>query len=216
VFKSRISGDSYTSDILRYTVSIDKVDKVSSLSSATYGRLALLGKDAKTIFHFGGIADGKAVHKFETLTDTIVRLPKELPVPVMYISGASINGTVSIFDGRSRQIIEFIEESGSSGIIGHLPFQTDASVVASTTAIPDGKDGVWLFAGNDAKPTNPILQYNTTTKDVNISLPNTTSLPTLYYVPASVYNGRQGYLIGGLGRVTEGDGSSHPSNGILR
>jgi hypothetical protein len=48
----------------------------------------------------------------------------------------------------------------------------------------------------------PFL-FNTTTKAVYRSSANTTSLPTMYYAPASVSDGRYGYLIGGLGSVEE-------------
>jgi hypothetical protein len=45
---------------------------------------------------------------------------------------------------------------------------------------------------------------------------DTTSLPTLSNVPVSVRDGSHGYIIGGIGRVPEGDGSFHPSNGMVR
>jgi hypothetical protein len=94
--------------------------------------------------------------------------------------------------------MEFSEETGTGRIIGDLPFQNDTSnyIVESTTAISDRKDGVWLFAGNWLKPTNPILLFNTTTKEVYYSSANTTSLPTLYQTPASVSDGRADISLG--------------------
>jgi hypothetical protein len=144
-----------------------------------------------------------------------VQLPTALPSPVGAAGALSINGTIFIFNGWTRNILEFDQESETATIIGDLPFQTGTSTVSSTTAIPNGQDGVWLFAGNDPKASNPVLIFNTVNKAVTIPTVNTTSLPTLYYTPASVWSSRHGYLIGGLGSAQESDGSYHPSNGIL-
>jgi hypothetical protein len=100
-------------------------------------------------------------------------------------------------------------------IIGDLPFQSGNSTVLSTTAIPNGNDGVWLFAGTNPKPTNPVLLFNTVNKLVNIPTENLASLPTLFFQPAPVWEGRQGFLIRGLRRVPEIDGTYHPTNKIL-
>jgi hypothetical protein len=127
----------------------------------------------------------------------------------------SSNGTIFIFNGGQRNILEFNQESETGKIIGDLPFQTETSPVNSTTAISNGQDGVWLFAGNNPKATNPVLLFNTENKVVYIPTVNSTSLPTLYYVPASVRDGNHGYLIGGLGNAQESDGSYHPTNGII-
>jgi hypothetical protein len=207
-----IDGRFYTSDILRYSVSLDKIEKVSSLQEAHYGGLALKAKDGTTIYYFGGSHSRRSVQKFDPLTNFTVTLPTQLPSDLYYAGGVSILP----FNGRERNIMEFSEETGSARIIGDLPFQNGTSPVTSTTAVPDGKDGVWLFAGNDRKPTNPILLFNTTTKDIQSSLANATSMPTLFYLPASVSDGCYGYLIGGLGRAKEIDGCTHPSNGVLR
>jgi hypothetical protein len=205
-----------TGDILRYSVSLDQIEIVSSLSSSTSEGLALIAKDRTTIYHFGGMYSARRVDKFDSLTNSTVQLPTPLPTNVAFSSGVSIGGTIYLFDGFERKIMEFSEETGTAGIIGDLPFQNGTDGVASTTAIPHGKDGVWLFAGCNQKPTNPILFFNTTTKDIYSSSANTTSLPTLYYLPASVSDGRYGYIIGGLGMAKEIDGSTHRSNGILR
>jgi hypothetical protein len=189
---------------------------VSSLTQATYGGLALRAKDGTTIYYFGGLGNERRVHKFDSISISTVRLPTTLPSDVFFSCGVSMSGTIFLFDGKEKKLMEFSEESGTARIIGDLPFENGPSAVYSTTAIPDGKDGVWLFAGDTPKSTNPILLFNTTTKDIYSSSANTTSLPTLYYLPASVSDGRYGYLIGGLGRAKESDGSTHPSNGILK
>jgi hypothetical protein len=171
-----------------------------------------MAKDGTTVYHFMD----SVVYKFDPLTNSTVKLPTNLP-SVLYLSGGvSISGTIYLFDGRQRKVMEFSEETGTARILGDLHFQNDTSAVQSTTAISDGKDGVWLFAGNGQKPTNPILLFNTTTKAVYSSSADTTSMPTLHYAPASVSDGRYGYLIGGLGSVEDVDGSTHPSNGIMR
>jgi hypothetical protein len=155
------------------------------------------------------------VHNFNKETNVTVRLPTTLPSPIYASSGVSINGSHVIFSGQARTILEFSEESEAVKIIGDLPFQDNLSVL-STAAIPNGQDSVWLFAGNSPRSTNPILLFNVTTKNVDSQVANTTSLPTLYQVPVSVSDGRNGYLIGGLGRLRENDGSYYPTNGILR
>jgi hypothetical protein len=203
----------YFADILRYSISQDQIEKVSSLSTDTHGGLAILAHDEKSIYYFGGIPNRTTVYKFDIETNLTLRLPKELPSPVITAAGMSVNGTIFIFNGRQGNILEFSETSETAVIIGDLPFQIVNSTVSSTTAIPNGNDGVWLFAGN--RPTNPVLLFNTVNKVVYIPTENITSLPTLYVQPASVWEGHQGYLIGGLGMVPEIDGSYHPTNGIL-
>jgi hypothetical protein len=189
---------------------------VSSLTEADYAGLALIAKDGTTIYHFGGWNNIRSVHKFDSLTNSTVRLPTDLPSNLYFSGGVSMTGSTFLFAGPQLKVVEFDEETGTARIIGDLPFQNDTSIVESITAIHDGKDGVWLFAGSWPKPTNPILLFNTTTKDVYSSSVNTTSLPTLYIAPASVSDGCYGYLIGGLGRAWESDGSTHPSKGILK
>jgi hypothetical protein len=111
--------------------------------------------------------------------------------------------------------LEFDQGFETARIIGDLLFLNGTSTVWSSAAIPSGKDGVWLFAGNLRLPANPILLFNTTTKVVQVPAVNADSLPTFYEVPASTSGGRYGYLIGGLGRVNESDGSPHPTNCII-
>jgi hypothetical protein len=190
------------------------VEKVSSLQEATFGGLALKAKNGKSIYYFGGYGSPTTVQKFDFLTNSVIRLPTELPSKVFLSGGVSMRGTIFLFDGWERHIMEFREKSGTARIIGHLSFQNVTSGVPSTTAIPDGKVGVWLFAGSLHMPPNPVLLFNTTTKDVYSSSANTTLFPTLYAVP--VVDGRFGYLIGGLGLGMESDGSTHSSKGILR
>jgi hypothetical protein len=203
-------------EILRYSVSLDKVEIVSSFSEFTNYGLAVPGKDGKTIYFFGGISRNASVHKFNSITNVTERLSTPLPYTSnsWFAGGVSINGTIFVFDGR--EILEFSEETETARIIGELSFFNDSSNVLSVTAIPDNNDGIWLFAGNQGKPTYPILQFNTTTRAVQIPNVDTTSLPTLYYDSESVRDGSHGYIIGGIGRAPEEDGSFHPGNGMLR
>jgi hypothetical protein len=212
---NRYNAKALFADILRYSISQDQIEKVSSLSTATEGGLAHLANDGKSIYYFGGHSNLTTVHKFDSETNLTLRLPTELPSPVYYAAAVSINGTILIFNGHQRNILEFSETLETAVIIGDLPFQSGDSTVLSTTAIPNGNDGVWLFAGTNPKPTNPVLLFNTVNKLVYIPTENLASLPTLFFQPASVWEGRQGFLIGGLGRVPEIDGSYHLTNGIL-
>jgi hypothetical protein len=206
-----------TGDILRYSVSLDIVEKVSSLNKAKFGGIALQASDRKTIYYFGGDPDQTDVHKFDSSTNVTVRLSEALPSSVRDAGGISIDGEMFLFDGLRGKILQFSEESETARVIGELPFcNSSSSKVSSTTVIGNGSGGVWLFAGNSIKPDNPILLFNTTTKDVSILSTNTSSIPTLYVHPASVFDGRDGYLIGGLGRTRENDGSTHPGSGFLR
>jgi hypothetical protein len=213
---SRYDSGGGTADILCYSTSVDKIEKVSSLSASNYGGLALQSNDGKSIYYFGGSSSSTSVHNFNRETNLTLRLPTTLPSSVYASSGVSINGSHFIFSGRTRSVLEFSEEFEVGKIIGDLPFQVGTSTVASTTAIPNGQDSVWLFAGSSQRATNPILLFNVTTKDVDVQVANTTTLPTLYQVPVSVSDGRNGYIIGGLGYASESDGSYYPTNGILR
>jgi hypothetical protein len=211
---SRYDSGRETADILCYSISVDKIEKVSSLSTPNYGGLALQSYDGESIYYFGGSSPA-LVHNFNRETNVTVRLPTTLPSPVYVSSSVSINGSHFIFSGQARTILEFSEESEAVKIIGDLPFQENLPVL-STAAIPNGQDCVWLFAGNSPRATNPILLFNVTTKDVGSQVANTTSLPTLHEAPVSVSDGRNGYIVGGFGMVRESDGSYYPTNGILR
>jgi hypothetical protein len=154
------------------------------------------------------------VHKFNVETYLTVELPTALPSPVTQAAGVSTYGTIFIFNGKERNVLEFSTELESAKIIGDLPFGN--GTVYSTSAIPNGQDGVWLFAGNETKASNPVLLFNTENKSVYIpTSANLSSLPHLYWDPASVSDGHRGYIIGALGRALEEDGSYHPTNGIL-
>jgi hypothetical protein len=216
---SRYDSGRETADILCYSISVDKIEKVSSLSTPNYGGLALQSNDGESIYYFGGsppLPRPMSVDNFNRETNVTVRLPTTLPSKVYVSSGVSINGSHILFSGEPRNVLEFSEESEAVKIIGELPFQDDNLTVLSTAAIPNGQDSVWLFAGNSQRATNPILLFNVTTKDVDVQVANTTTLPTLYQVPVSVSDGRNGYIIGGLGYASESDGSYYPTNGILR
>jgi hypothetical protein len=195
--------------------------KVSSLTTASAGGLAVQANDGKSIYYFGGTSTYTIIQKFETETNYTGQLRTILPSPVLYAAGVSNNkGTLFIHDGKyTRNIIEFEEVSETVKIIGDLQFQSASSSVFSTAALLNGQEdgGVWVFAGNDPRPTYPILLFNMVTQTVSIPTGSSTfQFPTLFEMPATVTDGQNGYLIGGLGRAVEKDGSLHPTNGILK
>jgi hypothetical protein len=158
-----------------------------------------------SIYYFGGYYSTKLVHKFNIATNITVRLPVELPSSVNRAGGVSINGSLFIFNGLYRNFLEFNEELESAKVIGDLPFENGTFTVYSTSAIPTNQGDVCLFAGNYDKAINPVLQFNAFSKTVQIPCLNTTSLPTLFVIPASVRGDLHGYLIGALGYVSESD-----------
>jgi hypothetical protein len=211
-----------TADILLYSISLDKIWKVNELRLRTYGGIAVASQDRKSIYYIGGEASYNVVQKYNIETNYTSQIVPTLPTSILHASGLSMNdGTILIHNGRyGSNVLEYDELSEKAKVIVDLPFQSGNVRVFSNAGIPYGKDGgVWLFAGNNPKPTNPILHFNTTTKTVSIPGPssNVSSLPTLYESPAAVTDGRYyGYLIGGIGKLPEKDGYYHPSNGILR
>jgi N-acetylneuraminic acid mutarotase len=209
-----------TRDILRYSISDDQIRKVSSMMTDSGEGLAVQGSDNKYIYYFGGTSAYTLIQRFDTETTETRQLSAELPSPIMYASGLSNKaGTIFIYNGYTRDIIQFEEASETANVIADLPFQSDPHAVFSAAAIPNGKENVsiWLFAGNNPKVTNPILLFNTVTKTVSIPTGNKTSqFPTLYETPATVTDNKDGYIIGGFGRVAERNGSYHPTNGILK
>jgi hypothetical protein len=215
----RFNGTEPTADILRYSITLDTVEKVSSLIAVTSGGLALRASDSKSIYYF----EGYTVQKFNMETNITVELPAYLPSPVHSAGGVSTNGTIFIFNGPYRVVLEFNEELEKAEVIGDFLFQ-NGTFFHSTTAIPNGQEGVWLFGGTSecefesggGKPTNLILYFNTTSKTMSIPNGNFTSLPTLCETPAPVFDGHNGFLIGGLGREWESDGSYRPINGLLK
>jgi hypothetical protein len=118
------------------------------------------------------------VQRFNTETPETRLLSAELPSPILHASGwSNKDGSILIYNGRyTRDIIQFEETSESATVIGDLPFQNDPSLVFSAAAIPNGKENgsVWIFAGNNLKPTNPIILFNTVTKTVSILIGNAT------------------------------------------
>jgi hypothetical protein len=212
---NRYDGASETVGIFKYSISQDKIDLLESLPTATMGGVALLSKDGKSIYYFGGDPSSTRVYKFSLETYRHVQLAS-LPQNFHYGAGVSMNGTIFLFDGRNKNVLEFSEDTESAKVIADLPFQS--STVHATSAISDGKDGVWILVGNDPKPNNPTVFFNTTSKLVSAPSGNaSTTLPTLYYKPSTVYDGfNNGYLIGGIGIVRESNGTVHASDGILR
>jgi hypothetical protein len=152
-----VSNVDETPDILRYSISMDKIELLSSLSTATYGGLTIQSSNGEFIYYFGGWYSDTVVHKFNTNTIVTVRLPTALPSRGFYATGVADNGTIFILNGPQGNILEFSESSGTAKIIGDLPFKDGASNVYSTTAIPNGQNSVWLFAGDNPKVTNPVL-----------------------------------------------------------
>jgi hypothetical protein len=180
-----------------------------------------MSSDGKSIYYFGGSKTETFVDQFDPVTNLTIRLPKELPLRVSHAGGVSSNGIAFIFNfnGAWAHVMEFTEDTESARVGADLPFE-DYEVdhtVSSIVAIPaEGKDEVWLFAASTNQLKNPVLLFNVKSRTVSIPSVNTTSLPTFYEVPASVSDGRYGYIIGGMGRVQETDGSYSPRNGILR
>jgi hypothetical protein len=131
----------HTTDVLCYSISLDKIQNVSSFNSMNQGGLALQASDGKSIYYFGGEPNRRRVYKFNSETNLNVELPTVLPSPVFFAGGVANNGTIFIFNGREGKVLEFNEISETATIIGDLPFQAGTSTY-STTAIPNGQNGV--------------------------------------------------------------------------
>jgi hypothetical protein len=178
-----------------------------------------MSSDGKSIYYFGGSNTETFVDQFDPLTNLTIRLPKELPSRLSHASGISSNGIAFIFNGVWTHVMEFTEDTESARVGADLPFE-DYEVdhtVSSIVAIPaESKDEVWLFAASTNQLKNPVLLFNVKSRTVSIPSVNMTSIPIFYEVPASVSDGRYGYIIGGMGRVEETDGSYSSRNGILR
>jgi hypothetical protein len=152
-----------TRDILRYSISDEQIVKVSSMMTDSGGGLAVQGSDSKYIYYFGSTSAFNLIQRFNTETSETILLSTELPYPILHASGwSNKDGSILIYNGRyTRDIIQFEESSETATVIGDLPFQNDQSLVFSVAAIPNGKEdgSVWIFAGNNPKPTYPILLF---------------------------------------------------------
>jgi hypothetical protein len=100
-------GTGQKEDILRYSNTLDKIDKVSLLSTPNQGVLALQTSDGQSIYYFGGDSNNTLVHKFNSETHVSVRLPTAIPSQVETASAVPINGTIFIFNRHQRNILEF-------------------------------------------------------------------------------------------------------------
>jgi hypothetical protein len=140
---------------------------------ASAGGLALQGNDKQSIYYFGGTSTYTIVQKFDTKTNYTSQLRTILPSPVVFAACLSNNnGTPFIHNGKySRSIIEFGNASETAKNFGDLPFQTGSSSVFATVAISSGQEdgGVWVFAGNNPKPKNPVLLFRTANKNFDHS-----------------------------------------------
>jgi hypothetical protein len=114
---------------------------VSSLSSKNYGAVALQAKDGRTIYFSGLLSNKPAVDQFDSVTNVTVRLSTVLPSTFLIAGGASINGTILLFDGYNENVLEFSEETELVRIVADLSFN-NAAPVSSVTALPDNKDGI--------------------------------------------------------------------------
>jgi hypothetical protein len=198
---------------------MDKIEKVYSLSTASYGGLALQSNDGKSIYYFGGNPNGKLVHKFNTETNVTVRLPIPLPYSVVNGGGALLDGRIFIFSGMRSNCMQFSLELERAWIVGGIPYRSGVDdpddPLYSITALPADESSVWLFQGTDPPPSHPIMFFSTRhLLQIPSEYPYT--LPTLYERPVSVGDGHQGYLIGGFGWRPEQDGSYYSSDGVLK
>jgi hypothetical protein len=111
----------------------------------------------------------------------------------------------------------------TSKIISRLHFQTEGAVLfIPPQPFPLAKT-VWVhgiryidgvIAGNYPPVDSPVFLFNATTRH-SMSV-NAYLLPNFYQRPVTVRDGSHGYVIGRLGRRNEGDGTYHPSDGVLR
>jgi hypothetical protein len=188
---------------------MDSLQLIESLGKNIGGGVAFRSDDGSSIYYLGGWEQPTHVHKFSTITNTTIRLSSLLPSPVEEATAVAINKAAFIFNGRYRNILKFDME---------LPFWYGKNTVLSTSAIFDGKDSVWLFSGEFQKPHHPILRFNTTSKLVSIPEQESSKVPTLrcFLASGAIWDGQEGYILGGIGRTSESDGSYHPTNGILR
>jgi hypothetical protein len=213
-YMNRYNGNESYADILRYNITSDTIEKVSSLSSPTSGGLVLKSKDANFIYHFGGTSTRTAIQVFNPAKKITVTLNTVLPSEVLHSDGMTINHTAFICSGRTEKILEFNLASETVKTVGRLLFGNET--VISTAIITDNTSNrVWLFPGSEGRLNNRVMIYNSESKLTSTTQKNV-SVPSLYFKPATVSTGRYGYIIGGLGRVPEPDGSDHPSKGILR
>jgi hypothetical protein len=97
---------SYTGDILRYSISLDKVEKVSCLCGNTYGGVPLKAKDGRASYRIGGEYYQRTVQKSYFLTYSTVLLPTDFPSDVQFSGGVSMSGTIFLFDGREKEVME--------------------------------------------------------------------------------------------------------------
>jgi hypothetical protein len=192
---------------------------MSSPNILSFGGVAVQSEDLESFYYIGGWYTPYAIHKFTPATNITRRLPVFLyPSHVVYsaLVSSTAEGTLSfIFNGQSRDIIEFDTKTERSKVIGQLDFTDD--VVLSVGGIPDGKESIWLFSSDYIRPQITVLHFNTTSRLISIPEGNfNASLPRLFVKPAMVFDGLVGYIIGGVGRLRNEDGSLPPTNGILR
>jgi hypothetical protein len=213
-YVNRYNGSKDLTDILQYNITSDTIENISSLSVPSEGGLALKGKDSKYIYYFGGFDMKTSIHRFNSETKATVKLGTVLPSTVYYAAGLTTSQSAFIIDGRTLKIMEFDLASGSVNIIGNLPFE-NGTVISTASITDNSSDRVWLFPVSWDKLNNPVKIFNSKTRHTANPHQNV-SVPSLSVNPATVSTGRYGYIIGGIGRKSEPDGTKHPSHGILR
>jgi hypothetical protein len=213
-YLNRVNGHAHFSDIIRYNITSDKVEKVSSLSFPSNGGLAVKAMDSQFIYYFGGDNSERTIQKLNPATNVNKKLDTVLPFDVNYAAGAVSSQSAFIFNGRSKNILEFDLESETVKIVGDLSFGN--GTVRSTASVIDSSwNMVWIFPGSYSKLSIGAKMFNLETKLAS-NPHHHVSFPPLFRSPATVSAGRYGYIIGGIGRKTKSSEIQHPSQGILR
>jgi hypothetical protein len=162
--------------------------------------MGLMG--SASLYIIPALCSRRSVQKFDPLIDCTVTLPTQLLSDLYYAGGVSMSGTIFLFNGRERNIREFSKETGLARIIGDLPFPKFPFVFGYLPETIESPRTPSFCLIRRPRVSRVHRRMRLRCRRCSTSLP--------------VSDGRNGYLIGGLGRAKEIGGCTHPSNGILR
>lgn len=194
-------------DILKYTISTDRIELVQNFTSVISGATTSLGSNGD-IYIYGGTSDNDnlldQVYRYNPTTND-VSIVSNLEYPDIYMSAVKRNHTsddVFLFGGfnnfvRASTVTQFDMANLTSKVVATF----NGSFHSHTVTVVDGEGYAFIF-GNSTETGPPKNQGFHSVSKVNlnnfqVSILGEENFPNFYKQPAAIWNGEYVYIIGG-------------------
>jgi len=195
----------YPRDVLKYTISTDKIEHAGDLPVNSYAGNTIIDKD-KRIFHIvGDQLLNKDILQFSPANQSFVKVAS-LPYANEYSAVLQPDPDTVWIIGGNRQPKSFLKWNLKTFQIQKEANLSDPYQFPSAIFVEE-KGAAYIFGDGN----QPITKYNVSTKQFQ-KLPN--HFPKTGAFDRAVWDGRYGYIIGGGGKRPSTD--LLPGNTILR